>query len=216
MYSRTTRNVFIALASLLVLLLITYHGKEAKLLLRRMGKEPHRVGAIMPSSKVTASVMVRAALQAFSIDNDFIVELGPGTGVITHELLAQGVAPEKLVCVELDPTLHKHMTEQFPALQIILGDAAQLQNILADKCAKVGAIVSAIPMANLSVEKREEILQACFAVLKPQGKIVQFTYQFKPITTIPGLRREFVKFVLWNMPPAFIWSLTKEEKQTNF
>lgn len=222
MYLKRFRSFLIVLACLLALVLlpqactVLYHGKEAALFLGRMTKEPRRVGAVLPTSTTTSNVMAREALKAVSSSDEFIVELGPGTGCITRALLEQGVAPDKLICVELDPELHQYMTEQFPELQIILGDAAQLKSMLAERCGKVGAIVSAIPMINLPTAKRKAIVQACYDVLKPQGKIVQITYRTQPAMAIPGLKRAFAKFVFWNLPPAFIWSLTKEaEKQTD-
>ncbi len=215
MFRKKYRRLLVALSCLLSLALLVgahtiRHDKAVSFFLGRMGQEPRRIGAIMPSSAGTASTMACAALQAVS-RGDFVVELGPGTGCVTRALLDQGVAPDKLICVELDPELHQYMAEQFPDLQIIQGDAAQLKSILRTEHGSVGAIVSGIPMVNLPTEKREEILRACCEVLKPHGKMVQFTYSIRPITTIPGLKRAFVDFVLWNMPPAFIWSLTKEE-----
>ena len=38
-------------------------------------------------------------------------------------ILASGVAPERLVVVERDPMLHKHLVERFPGVKVLLGDA---------------------------------------------------------------------------------------------
>ena len=173
-----------------------------------MAKQPRKIGAVAPSSQGLSNLMVREALQAVSPD-DFVVEIGPGTGCITRALLAQGIAANKLRCIEIDPELHKYMTERFPEVQTILGDAANLEEILAEKCGRIAAIVSGVPLKNLPLATEQAIIRACYAVLKPQGKLTQFTYGIRPPSTVPGFERSFGGFILFNVPPAFVWTFTK-------
>ena len=179
------------------------------MVLKKMIRNPRTMGAISPSSPALCKRMVREALQAVESTTDFVVELGPGTGCITAALLARGVAPDRLICVELDPELHKYMTDRFPEVQIILGDAAKLEEILDKKCGKIAAIVSGIPLKNLPLAAEKKIVRACHAALRPQGKMVQFTYGIRPTSTVPGFERTFSGFVLLNLPPAFVWTFTK-------
>ena len=50
------------------------------------------VGAILPSSRFLAQRMARIVAHVAE-DGDMIFELGPGTGVITKEILRQPLAP---------------------------------------------------------------------------------------------------------------------------
>ena len=55
------------------------------------------VGAIVPTSAVTARRMASVANPRSGLP---VLELGPGTGVITKAILERGVTPEKLISVE--------------------------------------------------------------------------------------------------------------------
>ena len=203
------------LGSLLQGCSIFSYSRENGFLLKRMIKQPYIVGAVAPSSGTLSKLMVREALQAVIGPEDFVVEVGPGTGCVTRILLAQGIPPERLICVEIDPELHKYMNEQFPEVQTLLGDAADLENILAEKCGKIAAIVSSVPLKILPYDKERAIIQAYHAVLKPGGKITQFTYGIHPTATVPGLKRSFGGIVLFNVPPAFVWTFTKDVAPMN-
>ncbi|XWN34772.1 MAG: methyltransferase domain-containing protein [Roseivirga sp.] len=169
-----------------------------------MKSQPGRVGAIAPSSEGLTKLMVREALKALNDTEDFVIEIGPGTGPFTRALLAQGVPRDKLICVELDPELHDYMVMNFPDVQIILGDAARLDELLPKHVGKVRTIISGIPLKNMTSQQQENIMKACCAILKPQGRMVQFTYGLRPTMTLPGFERSFVGFVLLNIPPASV------------
>ncbi|MGH6882786.1 MAG: hypothetical protein ACREFM_17835, partial [Hypericibacter sp.] len=66
-------------------------------------RNPMKLGAIVPSSRELALAMARL------VPTDRkgpVVELGGGTGVITRGLIETGIAPEDLIVIERDPTLH--------------------------------------------------------------------------------------------------------------
>ena len=181
------------------------------LALRRMMAEPRRIGMIAPSSRALYKRMAKEVLPADIEKEGLVVELGPGTGVGTQVLLERGVSPERLLCVELDPELHKYMTKKFPQVRTILGNAANLAQILGENSGKITAIVSSIPLTNLSKEQATAIVSACHTVLKPQGRMTQVTYRMRPTLTVPGFERSYGGFILFNLPPAFVWTLTKVE-----
>ena len=81
---------------------------------------PKAVGSIIPTSSTTARKM------ASVIDTDSglpVLELGPGTGVITKAILARGVKPENLFAVEYSPEFVRHLKRHFPSVNVIAGDA---------------------------------------------------------------------------------------------
>lgn len=207
---RTNRRIFLGLALLIITSCsIFLHKGNSGLAFRRIFAEPGRIGMVAPSSRALYKRMAKEVLQSDISKEALIVELGPGTGVGTQVLLDRGIPADRLLCVELDPELREYMTEKFPEVRTVLGNAADLETILGDKCGQVTAIISGVPLKLLSKEQATAIIKACHAVLKPQGKMTQFTYGISPTPTVPGLERNFGGFVLFNLPPAFVWTLTK-------
>ena len=101
--------------------------RESRLFLSRWLHSPMHVGSIAPSSRKLADAIAR---QVPMDSPGWIIELGGGTGVVTAALLRAGLAPGRLVVLERDPLLHKHLAERFPEVHTILGDAAKLAEAL--------------------------------------------------------------------------------------
>ena len=101
--------------------------RESRLFLSRWLHSPMHVGSIAPSSRKLADAIAR---QVPMDSPGWIIELGGGTGVVTAALLRAGLAPGRLVVLERDPLLHKHLAERFPEVHAILGDAAKLAEAL--------------------------------------------------------------------------------------
>lgn len=207
---RLTFVIIFIMLQVVGLFFYSYSG-ERGVLLRRMIKQPRLVGSIAPSSKSLANLMAKEVLSTVEQSGGMVVEIGPGTGCVTRVLLEHGVAAERLVCIEVDPKLHQYMTEQFPNVRTILGDAADLKNLLSEKCGEIVAVISGVPLKNLPLSKEKDIIQACCAILRPCGKLIQFTYGVRPPSTTSGLDRKFAGFVLLNLPPAFVWSFIKKK-----
>ena len=70
-------------------------------------------------------------------------------------VLEQSIAAERLVFVEIDPALYQYMTEWFSEVQTILGNAADLEAILPERCGEIAAVVSGVPLKNLSLGKEK-------------------------------------------------------------
>lgn len=183
--------------------------KEKIFFIRKLLKNPKSVGAIAPSSKSLAA-FVAQCIQSHEV----IVELGAGTGGLTKALLEVGLPSDRLVLLELDGDMCLLLRKKFPELLVIQGDASLLPELLeqyAPHIHSVDAIVSGIPMVNLSKKEQSSIVEACFRVLSPQGRFLQFTYG--PLSPLPhkkmGLVAERLGHVLKNVPPAVIWQYTK-------
>jgi phosphatidylethanolamine/phosphatidyl-N-methylethanolamine N-methyltransferase len=168
-------------------------------------KDPFRIGAIAPSGPELARAM---ASQVPETTHYPVVELGGGTGVVTQALLERGIPPEKLICVERDPTLHGLLQTRFPQLNVVQGDAAHLGALLHPQgITKVSAIVSGLPLLAFRKSVQLEIITAAFAVLERGAPFIQFTYG--PFSPLPrkefGLVGRVRKRILSNLPPASIW-----------
>jgi phosphatidylethanolamine/phosphatidyl-N-methylethanolamine N-methyltransferase len=192
---------------------ITTAPTASKLLfLKQFLSKPFGVGSIVPSGKQLAKLMV-SNLQIE--EGDLVVELGPGTGVFTSELLRQGVPPQNIILVEFNPDFAAFLRKEFPMLRIIEGDASQLPHLLkALGIGKVKRIMSGIPMRSLSPDMRRAITQGIADSLGVGGVVVQFTYALiAPLANLQVLQNRLagnkVATAMQNIPPAFIWRYVK-------
>lgn len=166
-------------------------------------RNPLAVGACCPSSPQLA----RAIAAAIDPSADgLVVELGGGTGALTSALLARGVPPERLVVIERDPALARHLAKRFRAVQVIGGDAGELAKLLARHTggARATTIVSSLPMISLSKDDVRAIGAQICAVLARGGLLVQYTYQMAlGHARVPGCLELVATDRVWiNLPPA--------------
>ena len=117
-------------------------------LFRRFLRNPVQVGALCPSSRALCSTMV----SEIGVDTaDVIVELGPGTGVITREIVRCMSPNAKLIAIELDQTLCEHLRKAFPEVTVCNDSAAGIGEILArHSLPNPDAVISGLPWANFS------------------------------------------------------------------
>jgi phospholipid N-methyltransferase len=164
---------------------------------------PRRIGAVLPSGRSLAKVMARLA------PGRTIVELGPGSGSITRQLLTHLPMEGRLLALELDPDLAYRLRSQVrdPRLAICMGDAADLGQCLHTLGGRpVDAIVSGLPFQSLPALSRDRILAAARAELAPKGRFIAFQYGLR---LLPVFRRHFrrvhVLGPVWrNLPPAYV------------
>lgn len=162
------------------------------------------MGAIAPSSPGLARAMAAQLDPASSGD---VVELGPGTGIVTEAILARGIAPERLTAIEFDADFARELRARFPLIRVVQGDAFDLAASLGrEPTAPLAAIVSSLPLLNQPVERRDTLLQEMFARLTPGAPFVQFSYGAgAPVPAPQGTRVARAAFILANLPPASVW-----------
>jgi phosphatidylethanolamine/phosphatidyl-N-methylethanolamine N-methyltransferase len=167
--------------------------------------KPRAVGSIVPTSSVTARRM------ASIIDTKSgmpVLEVGPGTGVITKAILGRGVNPADVYTVEYSHDFVTHLKRNYPDINVIEGDGFNLDKTLGDKRGMIfDSVVSGVPLLNLPVQRRIAYLENLLSRI-PRGRpVVQLTYGPKsPIP--PGLGDytvEHFHFILRNIPPTQLW-----------
>ncbi len=90
----------------------------------------HRFGQNFMIDQNLVRVIADAAMPAGAAAGDLVIEVGPGTGTLTEELLARGI---HLVAVEIDRDLAKLLRERFenePRFKLIEGDALSSKHAL--------------------------------------------------------------------------------------
>lgn len=179
---------------------------ENWLFFRRWLKNPRQLGTLAPISVKLSMLAAKEALSQYAPGTP-VVEIGAGTGRLTRALLYSGVKPEDLTVVELDGEMCRFLKQSIPNIRVIEGDANQLPELLGtEMCAKVGVVVSAIPLMYLDECLRKSLINAAFSVLKPQAKIIHVTYNPKsPLNFWDGVKQSRVAATWFNIPPGFVW-----------
>jgi phosphatidylethanolamine/phosphatidyl-N-methylethanolamine N-methyltransferase len=167
------------------------------------------VGAIAPTSSVTARKMASVVRPGSGLP---VLELGPGTGIITKAILARGVQPSNLTSVEYSPDFCRHLRAQFPDVDIRCGDAFALDLVLgAQRDAQFDCVISAVPLLHLPVAKRQALVIDLLERVPIGRPVVQITYGLlSPVVALPKQYEVcHLAFMLRNIPPAQLWIYRK-------
>jgi phosphatidylethanolamine/phosphatidyl-N-methylethanolamine N-methyltransferase len=171
---------------------------------------PSRVGAVAPSGTALAELITSEITTA----TGSILELGPGTGVFTYQLLKRGIRQRDLTLVEYGSDFMRLLQIRFPGARVLWMDASRLAAERIFDGAPVGAVISGLPLLNMSTRKVISILGGAFSYLRPGGAFYQFTYGMRcpvprPILDRLGLKATLVDRTLRNVPPAAVYRLTR-------
>jgi phosphatidylethanolamine/phosphatidyl-N-methylethanolamine N-methyltransferase len=186
-------------------------SEENLLFWKQLMKNPRSLGAVAPSSYKLADFIC----QHVPVGDNFIVEVGAGTGRLTQALLRSGLNPKNLVIVELDTDMCDFLKRNFPEVTVIQGNATELETLLPSSWkGKVGTIISGIPMRNVSKGDHKLMVASFLNVLKESGHILQFSYgPLSPLCVKKlGLKKKRLGHILLNIPPATIWQYSREDK----
>ena len=168
-------------------------------------ERPLQIGAVQPSGRALARTM---AGYVDPTKPGPVIEIGPGTGPVTAALLERGVAPERLVLVEYSKEFCGLLRDRYPGVRVIEGDAYAISTTLKElSLAPAIAVVSSLPLLTRPVEQRLSLLQQCFAMLRPDGPYIQFTYaSAAPIPERGANYAATPSRRIWlNVPPARVW-----------
>jgi phosphatidylethanolamine/phosphatidyl-N-methylethanolamine N-methyltransferase len=170
--------------------------------LARMIARPVHTGAVAPSSRALGRAM---AAQVDPHGTLPVLELGPGTGVVTEALLEHGVAPERLTSIEYDASFAALVRQRFPKVRVIQGDAFDLHKTLGP-VEPLAAVVSSLPLVNFAPATRRALIDDLFARLAPGAPFVQFSYRLRPPLAPPaGITVRRAALIWLNLPPARVW-----------
>jgi len=177
--------------------------------LKEWAKDPKGIGSITPTSKQAAKLMVSQIPTNCDLP---ILELGPGTGIITSTMIEMGVEPSNITSIEFDKSFCDHLRKTYPEVDFVEGDAFNLYETLKDHpIKKFGAILSGIPLLNFKQPERLLLLKGALDLLEDGAPFVQLSYGPKPPVDVSGLNLSVTptKWVLTNVPPARFWIYKK-------
>ena len=170
-------------------------------------KRPLVTGAVSPSSRALGRAMAAFVPAATVREKGMaVLELGPGTGVVTQCLIDRGVPEESLVLVEYSEEFCVLLRARFPQARVIEGDAYvhgdEVQNALAGRTP--GAVVSSLPLFTRPQPLREAVVGGSLGRMPSGHPFIQFSYALtapvKPAAI--GATLETSRWIMLNLPPA--------------
>ncbi len=172
-------------------------------------RDPVGTAAVAPSGKALAALMIHGIDETTGA----VLELGPGTGVFTHALVARGVAESDLTLVEQNPIFARLLQQRFPRATILGIDAADLSQAQTAGTGIFGAAICGLGLRSMDALQVEAIMRAAFARMKPDAALYLFTYGRRcsvpvEVLTRLGLTAERVGATLRNVPPASVYRLS--------
>lgn len=174
------------------------------LFFRRWLRNPLQMGSIIPSSPALCQRIAAAVERG---PDEYVLELGAGTGVISAALLAAGVPAERLVVVEIVPEMAEFLRESLPGVNVICGDAFDLKGALpAHMHGRIGTAICGIPLVLLPLERQAAFRDAVESVAPGRGFLL---YSYCATSPLPyrrlGLTARRLAFTMANFPPASVW-----------
>ena len=192
-------------------------------------------GAIAPSSRFLASNMTEPMKRHQGPKK--VLEIGPGTGAVTREIVKQIRPEDSLDLVELNEKFVEILHNRFDA-ERAFQEIKHLTSIHNCPLQEYGVgeeydyIVSGLPLNNFPTDLVSEIFQAYFRLLKPGGVLSYFEYMYvrpvrkvvsrgpenERICQIDQIMRSYTtqyrirtNWIWFNLPPAWVQHLQKTD-----
>jgi phospholipid N-methyltransferase len=175
-------------------------------------KNLKETGAVAPSSKFLARDLVEPLSTAIGKDDSpfNILELGPGTGSLTQEIVKLLRPDDHLDLVEIQEKFFEVITQKFRSsnISIYFRDILQFQSNQHYKF-----IFSSLPYDNMPHNIIRKIWQKKLSLCAPEAYICYFKYmKFKEFKCkyeeqMVNKYKQNKKIVFRNLPPAKIYTL---------
>jgi phosphatidylethanolamine/phosphatidyl-N-methylethanolamine N-methyltransferase len=171
---------------------------------KRWLANPLQMGSIVPSSPALCRRVVRQTRRAA---DEYVLELGAGTGVISRALLQGGVPANRLIVVEIVPDMAGHLRRILPNAMVIEGDARRLADLIPEEIqGRIGTVVCGIPLVLLPQPRQAEFIDAIKSVAPGRGFL---HYSYCATSPLPfrhhALKAKREAWTPLNVPPASVW-----------
>jgi phospholipid N-methyltransferase len=202
------------------------YWEECRAFFREFREQYHDTGSILPSSRFLSRALVAEIRKRPG--PACILEVGPGTGPVTVEILRLLRPADRFDIVEINERFVAHLRRRFEEEPLFRSRRGQVRLLHAPLQELPGEavydfMVSGLPLNNFKVRLVRDIFRAYQRLLKPGGVLSYFEY-----VLIRSLKMPFVKprerrrlqclgrlvdrkirthqfredIVLWNVPPA--------------
>ncbi len=138
-----------------------------------------------------------------------IAEFGPGTGVMTNEIIRRMPAAARLLIFEIDPQFATRLRQRVvdPRVMVFNESAEGLRRRLSGlQLDHVDCIVSGIPFGALSPADAQPILEIAHDALRPGGRFVAFQYTPFRLSLFRSYfsSLRIARLVVRNLPPSLV------------
>lgn len=190
---------------------------EHLMFLGKFLRNPRNVGSVIPSSPALAREMARAV----PVDPAaVVVELGPGTGALTRQVIEVLAPGERFLAIDIDPEFCANLRGRWPAIDVECGSAADMPAMLAARqWSGVNHVLSGLPFASLPAAISRSILGAVSQALVSGGTFTTFQYVHAYATPPAAKFRQQMDagfgpmvsrhLVVRNFPPAYVLTWKK-------
>lgn len=156
-----------------------HYWTECQQFYRQFRAQYHTTGSILPSSRALARAMTRPMRQSKSPRR--ILEIGPGTGAVTAEIVRQLRPGDRFDIVEINADFVAYLGQRFSEEPDFRRRWAQSRIIHAPLQEVPGAqvydfMISGLPLNNFSLDLVAEIYRSYERLLKPMGTLTCFEY----------------------------------------
>jgi phosphatidylethanolamine/phosphatidyl-N-methylethanolamine N-methyltransferase len=177
---------------------------------QRMVRKPLRVGYVVPSSPFLTRQTARRL--DFSVPRT-VVELGPGEGCHSRQILRRMGPGSKLLLVELDEGFVAHLRRQFsgdPRVGVIHADARDLaRELAAAGVARCDYIVSGLPFFLIKGTLKTELLESIAGVMDADTRFVTYQVSLQLADEIHLFELAGREYCPLNIPPINILEFRK-------
>ena len=133
-------------------------------------KHPVLTGSAVPSSKELAELITD--IPSLHKKN-CIVELGPGSGIFTGEILKKLSTESCFICLEINPAFVSKIEDNYPDVNIYHASAKDIKKyLLKHNKMSTDCIISALPWAGFNHHLQTEILDEIYDALEVGGEFL--------------------------------------------
>lgn len=174
-------------------------------------------GAICPSSRKLVKTIIEAAQLE---DKKHIVELGPGTGVITKAIIENKQPNATYFGLDINEAFIENISDTLSGAVIYHDSAEAIQKYLnINGIEKTDCIISSLPWANFKPPFQKKLLETLYENLSENGLLITYAYnlglyfakgkEFKTALSEKFSSVETSKTIWTNIPSAFVYKAKK-------
>jgi phosphatidylethanolamine/phosphatidyl-N-methylethanolamine N-methyltransferase len=175
--------------------------RDQRVFLQQFFRQYHTTGSVLPSSRALARALCRfvgadpsgtahangaPSVTVDAVHSDVagpceILEVGPGTGAVTTQLVTRLRAEDRLTLVELNDDFVRHLQRRFETELAFkaVADRTQIMHCRLEDLSgqqRYRVIISGLPLNNFAVDKVEQILGIFQRLLGAGGTLSFFEY----------------------------------------
>ena len=168
------------------------------------------LGSVIPSSRFLINQLLR------NVDWErarVIVEIGPGTGTISREILRRMRPDATLLVFEINDDFVRHLKQKFsdPRLRVLHRSGAEIHDALRElRLGSADSVIAGIPFSIMSDEARMAVLRGSHDSLAKGGAMLVYQFSSKVRSDLEKLFGRVQRgFEPRNVLPAHLFTCVK-------